>query len=401
MLLVILPATLGPIGYGQFSLVVSLVGAVSLGFSLGGPVVFGRFVPAAGMEQRAAVARTLVVRFARWRACVLLALAAALLGLVYTTPSVPPGFALLALVVLAIELFAALLHWAALGLGQTLPWNLRFPVQHAVLLIGCLAIDSARTAVAVLAIAVAASAALAVPAILSLRGTRPAAIPEGALRFGRLSAVTALLVAIPQRAGVVAVALLAGAGAGRQAGFAGVACGITLAGIYAASEMFTVQLASNSAAFRSSPAAATARVVAGGWMLLGVFSTGAALASLAVAGLLVPLIGASFTAAVHPTQVALAAVPLAVVAGAANQVSALRLQPALRLRSASAGFVTYLAVTAVAVPRLGALGGSWALVACFASASLLQGARPALVPWKLVATGWMGAALLVGLSAAF
>jgi hypothetical protein len=401
MLLVVLPATLGPVGYGQFALVVSLVGGVSLGFSLGGPVVFGRFVPAAGEEERKGVARTLVRRFARWRACVLLVLAAGVLVLLVTTPSVPAGFAVLALVVLAIELAAALVHWAALGLGQTLPWNLRFPVQHAVLLVGCVVIDDAKTAVAVLGIAVAVSATLAVPAILSLRGARPAAIPAGALKFGRLSAATALLVNVPQRAGVLAVTLLADVGAGRQAGFAGVAYGIALAGIYAASELFTVQLASNSAAFRGAPEAATARVVTGAWVLLGVFSIGAALASFTVALLLVPLVGAAFTGAMHPTQIALAALPLAVVSGAATQVSALRLQPALRLRSATVGFVTYVAVAALAVPGLGALGSSWALVACFGSASLLQGTRPALVPWKLVATGWAAAALLLGLSAAY
>ncbi len=400
LLLLVLPATLGPVGYGQFALVVTLVGAVSLGFSLGGPVVFGRFVPAASEAERRGIARTLVVRFARWRALVLASLAAGVAVLLITTPSVPAGFTVLALLVLAVELAAALMHWAALGLGQTLPWNLRFPLQHAVLLLGCVVIADAQTAVAVLGVAVVASATLAVPAMLSLRGVRPVAIPAGALRFGRLAAITALLVSVPQRAGVLAVTVLAGAGAGRQAGFAGVAYGIALAGIYAAGELFTVQLAANAAAFRGAPEAATARVVNGAWTLLGFFSLGAALASLVVALLLARLVGADFTGAVHPTQIALAALPLAVVSGAATQVSALRLQPALRLRSASVGFVTYIVVAALAVPRLGALGSSWALVACFASASLLQGARPALVPWKLVATGWAAAALLLGLSVA-
>lgn len=99
-------------------------------------------------------------------------------------------------------------------------------------------------------------------------------------------------------------------------------------------------------------------------------------------------VGEDFRGAVQPTQVALAALPLAVVAGAATRAAASRLQPRLRLRAVTAGVIAHVAITVITVPGSGALGASWALGAFFLVATLVQGTRPSLVPWRLTAGGW-------------
>ena len=66
LLVSVVPRSLGPAGYGVFSLALAIVTIGSASFALGGPSLMSRFVPAAAPELRPALARAPAGLDVRW-----------------------------------------------------------------------------------------------------------------------------------------------------------------------------------------------------------------------------------------------------------------------------------------------------------------------------------------------
>ena len=122
----------------------------------------------------------------------------------------------------------------------------RYPIQNAVLIALVLVLHpiagSAGTLAAIplsAVVAVALAAVVCAPVLAAGGGSSPA-LPDGAVRFGRLQAAGAALTQVTHRGGVVVVALLAGSA--METGYAGLAVGIAVGLTYAIVQIFTVSL---------------------------------------------------------------------------------------------------------------------------------------------------------------
>lgn len=417
VLAIVVPRVLGPFDYGRFAVPLTIVTVGSLALTLGGPAVMARFVPLAPPTQRVALARALGVRLARGRAVQLAVMGTVTAVAVAVRPDLLDPFdTSVVAVALALNVAASLLLQVGLGLGRTLPWSARYPLQNAVLVVAVLCLyPIAGTTGTTLALVVAGVAAMTFAAVTvapAVGGAHPPVpIPTGALRFGSVQAAAAALAQATQRGGVLAVALLAGSAA--QTGFASLAVGIALGATYAVLQTFTVclpHLAGASPAPRepvpardpgdprpgrepSSPstsveggseaAEVVLRRLAGG--LLAVIVPLALVAALALDGLVPAVFGDDFRGAAGAFGPALAMVVLAPLHSLVVQASALRLRPEAALAGGVAAALAFTVTAVVAVPAWGATGGTAAGLAAGAAGvavalALLPGAAGRVLP---------------------
>lgn len=414
-LAVLVPRVLGPADFGRFSVALTIVTIASVAMMLGGPTLMARYVPAAPPGERAALARALTARLAVGRAVqlALIALVAGVLAVVEPS-AFPADLTALVVVSLGLSVAATLALQAGLGLGRTGPWSARYPLQNTVLVIAVLVLyplGGVTAAVAGIALSCAVAAGLgAVTAGPVLRGAGTAVgLPVGALRFAILQAAGGALMQVVHRGGVVVVALLTGSAV--QSGHAALALGVALAASYAVAQVFTVALGPLVERASEEPAGTGAgdpAVCAGEAALRRL--AGAALAVIIPGGLVCALIledavpavfGAGYLAAADAFAPALAMVVLAPINALALQAAALRLQPQATLHSAVAGAVAFVLTALVAVPSLGATGGTVAALAGTAATALVCiRLLPGAVGGRVVAAslGAAAAVLVLGMA---
>jgi len=406
LLVAAVPRVLGPADYGVFALALTVVSVSSLSMALGGPTLMSRFIPAVSPGEREAVARTLLVRLARWRGLFLCAMVICAITLAAAAPSTfPPVIVLLAVAALVLDVGATLAFQAMLALQRATAWSFRFGVQNTITVAAALTgYGIAGVEGAVAGLAVASGAVFAWGALLARRplvtARSGAPLPPGVLRFGAVHAVGNLFEQFTYRGAVVAVAILAGSSV--ETGFAALAVGIAMAGAYVIWQLFTAQLPGLVAATRDEPDTSLAER---SLRHLGALSLAGAFALAAVGVCLIPLVapvvfGDQFEGAVPAMAIALAMLPLAPLSALSTQTAALRLRPELRVFATGAG-VSAFAVTAVlAVPHWEATGGAVALLAGAAvSVSVSRLMFPEVIDRRLLAAALSGSALLLGLAA--
>jgi O-antigen/teichoic acid export membrane protein len=399
LLLTIVPRSLGPGSYGALAAALSLVTLGSAAFALGGPTLVSRFVPRADPTERAALARALAIRSLRWRALGGAAVSIGVLVLVIAAPDrVPAGAALLVLAAVLADAGATLAFTVALGLGRTGLWAMRYPLQTAAVVALAPPLDALLGRYgALLAVLAAALLALAVGLVAAgrdLRGAPRVAVPPEAARFAALQGSAGLLTQVVHRGGVVAAALLAGT---TQAGYAAVAIGVGLALTYAVWQVFAAELPVLAA--HADPAGVAGHVRRRAGVMLALAAP-VGLAAVAAGGVLPAIAGESFRGAVDALPPALALVALAPVAAAGAQLSALALQPGVRLAAAVAG-VTAFALALPLVPELGAEGAAWATFAGVGATAAWLGARyRRQLGARLLVTSCLAAAVVLAVGAA-
>ena len=385
-LAVLVPRVLGPADFGRFSVALTVVTIASVAMMLGGPTLMARYVPAAPAGERAALTRALTAHLAVGRAVQLALIALVAGALAALDPKTfPADLTALVVVSLGLSVAATLALQAGLGLGRTGPWSARYPLQNAVLVVAVLVLypwGGVTAAVAGIALSCAVAATLgAVTAGSVLRGARVAVgLPVGALRFAILQAAGGALVQVVHRGGVVAVALLAGSAV--QSGHAALALGVALAATYAVAHVFTVALGPlvERAGKEMAGHGTDDPVVCAGEAALRRLA-GASLVVIIPGGLVCALVlddavpaifGAGYLAAADAFVPALAMVVLAPVNALALQAAALRLRPEATLHSAVAAAVAFVLTALLAVPPLGATGGTVAALAGTAAAALVS-----------------------------
>jgi O-antigen/teichoic acid export membrane protein len=386
LLATLVPRALGPVDYGRFAVPLTVVTLVSLAMTLGGPTLMARYVPAAPMEDRLALARGLGWRLARGRALQFggIVVAAGILAL--SSDRWPPGDLALVVLALGLNVAATLVLQTGLGLGRTGPWSGRYPVQNSVLIVAVLALHSVgdgRGAIVALVVAGAAGLAFALATTWDIvaTATAPVRLPDGALRFGAFQAGAAALVQFAQRGGVLAVALLAGSAT--QTGHAALAVGIALGATYAVLQTFTVSLPHLSG---DDTVPGDAEVVlgrlAGG--LLAVLTLCLLTSALLLDELVPAVFGDEFSDAVAAFGPALAVVALAPLYALTVQSAALRYRPEASLAAGVASAAVFVVVAAIAVPLWDAAGGTAATLAATVAGTALallllpRAASPAL-----------------------
>jgi O-antigen/teichoic acid export membrane protein len=407
VLATVVPRALGPEAYGRFSVALAIVTVGSLALTLGGPTTMARYVPSARPGERLALARRLGARLALGRAVQLAALAAGAAVLVVAAPrQFPAVLTALVVVALALNVMATLELQVGLGLGRTGPWSARYPLQNLVLIAGVLALHGlADDTGAVAAIVVAGLAAVALGTVVVAPVVRapvdPVDLPAGAIRFGALQAGGAGLAQVCHRGGVLAVALLAGSAV--ETGYAALAVGIALGATYAILQAFTVvlpHLAAEHDDTGSTPGPAETSLRRLATTMLAVIAPAAVIVALILPRVVPALFGEAYRGAVDAFGPALGMVVFAPLNALAVQVSALRWRPQASLASAIAGVAAFLLVAALAVPPLGATGGTAAgLAGVAAMAAVSIGLlRPAIGTGLALGT-LTGAAAVVGVAA--
>lgn len=416
LLATVVPRVLGPAAYGEFTVALTVVMIGTAALALGGTPLMSRFVPAAPPADRVALARTLGVRLAVGRSGQLAALILVAAALALARPDAfPPGLVALTTVALAANVVATLALQIGLGLGRTGPWNLRYPLQNAVLVGAVLLLyPVAGTTGAVIAIVAASACALAVGAVavrgvVTRRGTPSARLPDGALRFGRRQGLGWALLQFTQRGGVLAVALLAGTAT--QAGFAALAIGVAVAAVYAVLRLFVVSLpklaeGADAPDDGGGPGAVPPAVTRGEAQLRGLAGRllavllPTALVGVAVLHDAVPLVfGPAYTASASAFVPMLAMVVLAPLSALVLQSATLRVRAEATLASALVGAVAFVATSLLAVPAWGAVGGTTATLTGAATTTAVAGRMlPGAVGWRLGGASAVGAAavLVVG-----
>lgn len=414
LLAMLVPRLLGPVDYGHLTIVLTVVLTGTTALALGGTPMLSRFVPAAPPAQRLALARALGLRLAASRLGQLAVLAVVAVVLATIRPAAfPPLFTALTVVALGANVLATVALQVGLGLGRTVLWNLRWPLQNGVLVALVLLLYPllGRTG-AVLAVALSGGCALAVGAVaargvLAARGPAPS-LPSGALRFARSQGAGWVLLQLAQRGGVLAVALLAGDAV--ETGYAGLAIGVASAGTYAVLQLFVVSLpflsldadvgGSDAADVRMAHAEARLRRLAG--LVLTVLLPGLLVGAAVLEDAVVLVFGVRYAAAAPVFAPMLALVVLAPVSALLLQVAALRVRADATLAGASVGAAVFALVAVLAVPGHGALGGavatlSGAVATTVVMARQLPGAAGCRL--GLVSAGGAAAALVLVASA--
>jgi O-antigen/teichoic acid export membrane protein len=405
LLATVVPRALGSYDYGRFAVPLTIVTLGSLAMSLGGPTLMVRFVPAAAPPDRVALARAIGLRLAGGRAVQLATITAlAVVAVVWDGERFPPLETALVVGALAASVAASLALQVPLGLGRTVPWALRYPLQNAVLIVAVLVLHPLAgtvggvVAVFVSAVAGAVYAWVVAGPVLRARVAR-VPVPAGVVRFGALQAAGAALVQVVHRGGVVAVAVLGGTSV--ETGYAALATGIALGVLYAVLQAFVVSLPHLSSADRAAgaaePEAVLRRLAA---TLLAVLLPGAALGAVLLDVAVPAVFGDGYAGAVPAFGPALALVVLAPLHALVVQAAALRMRPAVALANGVAAFVVFVAVVVVAVPAWDAAGATTAAVAAAAAGAavsmrLLSGAVGA----RLAGVSFGGAAAVLALAA--
>lgn len=359
----VLPRVLGPTDFGYFSGALTLVTLVALAMTLGGPTTMARYVPAAAPGERALLARRLGLRLAKGRG-IQLAVLAVVSGVaaVVAPDRFSPGVATIVIVALALNVAASLELQVGLGLGRTAFWSARFPLQNGCLVLAVLVLypvagrSGALLGIAAAALAAALLGAVVAAPVLSLRGPRPP-LPDGAVRFGALHAGGAALNQFVQRGGVLAVALLAGAGADAETGYCALALGVALGITYAIFQAFTVALPHLSTT--DHPVEMAEDVLRGfAGRLLALLTPFALVLALALPALVPVLFGSEFEGAAAAFVPAIALVLVAPLTSLTVQCAALRLRPEVSLAAGLVGVAVFVAIAVAAIPPLGAAGGT-------------------------------------------
>jgi O-antigen/teichoic acid export membrane protein len=355
LLATVVPRALGPTDYGRFAVPLTIVTLGSLALTLGGHTVMARYVPAAPPGDRVGLARALGARLAWGRAVTLAALVGlGVLAVVVAPDRFPASTTAIVLVSLVLSVVATLALQVTLGLGRAGPWSARYPLQNAVLIAAVLALGGHELAILLSVVAALVFAAVSVaPAV---RGPADrVAIPGGAIRFGVFLAAGAGLVQVAQRGSVLAVAVLGGSD--RQTAYAALATGIALGVTYAVLQAYTVALPHLAEEDRGE---ATLR------RLTRLLLVASIVATLPAALLLQPLVeavfGQDFAGAVAAFGPALAIVVLAPIHALLVQVAALRLEPEASLAGGIAVAAGFVVTAVVAIPALGAAGGTLAVL---------------------------------------
>jgi O-antigen/teichoic acid export membrane protein len=403
-LVAIVPRVLGPADFGVFALALSLVTIGSAAVSVGASPMLARFVPAAEASQRRAVAKTLGARLARRRALSTGLVVLAAVGLAATFPETFPPLAT-ALVTLAfvLDVAATLCFQLALGLGRYRVWSFRYPLQNGVLTVAAIVLASGWGETgALVAIVVASGTSFVIGAIagaLPLRGgSSRAPAPAGAVEFGRYQALGGFLLLLAHRGGVVVVAVFAST---RETGYAGLASGVGLAALYAAHQIFLLQLAALSERADEHPEAAeqqARRLAAQALVLLG---AAAIVGAIVLDAALPAVFGEDFAGARSAFVPVLVLLPLIPLATLGSQLASLQLRPEVFARASAAGLAAFL-VTAPAVSATwGAVGAPTSLLATtIAFLATLTVALPGLADRRLylAATACSLAALAIALA---
>src|SRR5436190_11388268 len=136
LLLLILPRLLGPDDFGEFAVAFALVSLASLGMGLGAPVAASRYIPRAAPGERLPVTRALVARVVRMRVPLLAGLTLAAIPASWLVPGVSVGVALAVCAAAWFAVGSSVVAEVALGLGRTRVWNLRFPLENGLVLVG-------------------------------------------------------------------------------------------------------------------------------------------------------------------------------------------------------------------------------------------------------------------------
>ena len=400
----VVPRALGPADYGLFAVVLAVVGIVSMSLSLGGPLLLSRFVPAAPLAERNALALALALRIARFRALMVLAAISLVVVLTTVVPErFPKEAALFVSIALVLDVAATLIYQVALALGRPRLWSFRFPLQNTLLVVAVLTLHAAAGVNgAVAAVAIASGGVLLVGVPVVARQLRPAqplqSLPPGALRFGILQGVSGFFVQVTLRGNVPLVLLLTGEKV--QAGFVAFATGLVLAATYAVWQVFTIELPRLSARADAEPAGveAAARQLARTATLL---LMPASLAGVLLARPVLPhVLGKGFDGVEEALVPALAALPFAGLTALVTQVAALRLRSDIRVRVTAVGAGVFLAAALVAVPEWGAVGGTAAFLAGTA-ATVFAAARelPGVLERPLVAVATAASVTVVVIGA--
>lgn len=397
----VVPRVLGPAQYGEFAVALSIVMIGSLAMAPGGPTLLSRYVPSAPEAERAALARALVSRLLRWRVAAV-AVAALVAGvLVLAAPGdFPPAVTGMVFAALVFEVLGTLGFQVGLALGRTTLWSFRWPAQNAGLVITAVALGSlAGSTGAIAGLTIGSGGAfLAAWAMVARRlrdAPRRMPVPPGALAFGAVNAAAVSLTHLYQRGGVVAVTIFGGSTV--QAGFAGLAMGLSLAVLYAVAQAFAVQLPSLAErvdADRAGAEAVARRLAARLQALLLPVAVCGALASEPLVRL---VFGEPFQGAAQAMVPALALLPLAPLSAQASQVAALRLQPGRRLAAAALGAAVFACVAALGVPAWGATGATLAVLLGTVGVVLVAAlALPACFTRTSLAIGLVGSAVVLG-----
>ena len=403
-LVILLPRVLGPVDYGRFAVVLSIVTLVSTSLALGSAALLSRFLPALAPAERLPAARALALRLGRFRLLQVLLVVAASGALAVTAPDRFPTIQMLLLATAVVFDSAATLGYQImLGLGRPGLWSFRYPMQNAVLCGAVVALHAAAGVTGAIAgIVVGAGLAALVAAIAvgrELRGVRPAlSLPEGALRFGIVQSIGSFFVQFVHRGTVIAVVLLAGSST--EAGFAALASGVALALTYVVAQAFLVELPRLSARFETSPSEAERSVRRLAWLSLAVTLPVALGGELLVEHALPHVVGTGFDVAAPAFGPAFAMLPLAGLTSAASQISALRLRSGARLLANAVGATAFLVTAVLAVPVWGSVGATAALlVATISTVAAAARLLPGVYSRSLVVTAIGGTVAVVALAA--
>ena len=403
LLIALIPRALGPEDYGDFAVVLSVATLASTSLSLGGPMLMARYLPAAPAGRRRGVARALGLRVLRIRAVLLLglALAAALLSAL-DPDGLPRTLTALALVAIVLEAAATLASDVALGLHEVRLWSFRYAIRNAAMVIAALALHPVfglDGAVAAVAIGAAVMLAVFVPSLVRELSGAPSSepIPEGALRFGRLQAISGGLGQFAFQGPVIAVALTGDAS--RESARAALAMSVASAAMLGISALFTAHLPGFAGS--ADPAAAEADLRALARRLqLPLLALGLAVALLAEP-VLELLVGARFGDLGPALAPAAAMIPVSATAALGVLAAALRLRPDVRLVSTAAGAIAFVAVAVALVPTLEAQGAvSAALAAVVVTALTAVAMLPGAIPARMVAEGLAGSTVLLAVGLA-
>jgi PST family polysaccharide transporter len=404
LLITFLPRLLGPAEFGRLTVALAVVTVAAVAISLGAPGSFARFVPTESAHRRSGLAWSMTRRLVPLRAVQLLIAALIGVALVYSLPGrVAAEDVTLVLVALAAEVAAILAAQMALGLGATWIWSFRIAARNAALLVSVpvllLAFESLDL---VWTVALGSFAGLLFAASrvapLVRSAERGVPVPEGAMRFGRVSGTALLVGQLTYRGPVFAAS--AGGLAPEAVGFAGLAASIAMAVIYAVRELFTVSIPELVECWERAPDEADRRLRRLGqhtqWILIGAAGVGVVV----LARLLPMVVGTAFLPATGPLALVLATLPLVPLAAIAAPASSLRLRPGLPLVIDGVALLVFIAAVTLLMPRWGATGTLAALLAAVATSAILAArAVPGVVTLRLLATGLLGSSMVLALGA--
>lgn len=400
----VVPRILGPTDYGRFAVVLTIVTMVSLALTLGGPTLMTRFVPAAPAEERVSLALALGRRLLFTRAATV-AVAGGTALLVAAATSLSMTDTAIAVFATALHVVTTIALLVLLGLGGTAAWAARFPFHNAVLVVGALVlyplggVTAALVAVLIAALVTAVAALIVAAPVLRAPRSPHVHIPEGALRFGALQAGGAALMQYTHRAGVLAVAILAGSSV--ETGYAALAIGLALGTTYAVLQIFTVSLPHLTAHDLDHEGIERAEAPL---RRLALITTAALAPPLVVCALLLdqlvtPIFGTDFEGAATSFVPAMALVALAPLYSLYVQVAAIRFCPRVALECGIAAALVFTIVAAGATPHWAAVGGTAAALAGSAAAVLVALVRlPAMTSiTQVIATcGGVAATIVAG-----